>query len=65
MSALLDSLLTPQQRADAAAADARQANKLHPLFDSILARHFPLPGGPYPSAQWPHGCTHLPEGSAK
>lgn len=26
-----------------------------------LHRHQPLPRGPYPTAKWPEGCTHLPQ----
>lgn len=26
-----------------------------------LHRHQPLPTGPYPTARWPEGCTHLPK----
>jgi hypothetical protein len=42
VSELLESLLTPQQRAEADAADARQAQSsenIHPLFADILNRH--------------------------
>lgn len=50
------------------------ANSLHPLFADLLARHaaqpgqpaqpWPLPAGPYPTARWPEGLTHLPQGGA-
>lgn len=50
------------------------ANALHPAFAEILARHmalpgqpaqpWPLPAGPYPTAQWPEGLTHLQQGGA-
>ena len=40
-------------------------NALNPLMADILARHFPLPRGEYPTAKWPEGCTHLPQGGAK
>lgn len=33
-------------------------------FDAEVARtRMPLPRGPYPSARWPEGLTHLPAGS--
>lgn len=38
---------------------------LDPVFAGILANHFPLPLGPYPTAKWPEGQTHLPQGGAK
>ena len=38
---------------------------LHPLFATILGQHMSAaipapPVGPYPTAQWPEGLTHLP-----
>lgn len=29
-----------------------------------LHAHQPLPTGPYPTAKWPEGCTHLPAAPA-
>jgi hypothetical protein len=46
MSALLDSLLTRSQLAQAQASD-----------DAAMP---PLPRGEYPTAKWPEGLTHLP-----
>lgn len=65
MSILLEALRTHSPLPAWAPPPAPAPNTLHPLMADILARHFPLPRGEYPTAKWPEGCTHLPAGSAK
>lgn len=36
-----------------------------PAWAPQPSQHWPLPRGPYPSAKWPAGLTHLPAGGAK
>lgn len=65
MSQLLDALLNRTPLPAWAPPPAPAPSTLNPLFADILARHFPLPRGEYPTAKWPEGCTHPPQGGAK
>ena len=63
MSELLESLRTRSPLPAWAPPPAPQPQKLHPIMAEIVARHFPLPAGQYPTARWPEGLEHLPQGA--